>query len=378
MRIQATPLPASTILPLYERMAGKDVARRTLLAKNPKGARSTVVQPFNMSRREKAKSSAKAEVVDANEPTDLHQQFKAKPVPKGLLDPNRWNDLQVANSLREIARTERAEWMLEQSMAPADLDRRGSPEHRQGKLYQDPHLTFRPQVNEGIPDYDADAAKFERTRVKHHAVRKSTKQKPFNFRSEQLPAKSLDKVKLDIAMDQQRLKETRWPFKAPRTKATPPKFGPQAKAYVSLGKAAGAQVPRSTRATRMRVEAVRQSTQAAADAEMREKSRQTIKATKAHRHQRAVVLTARANDKTMELANARDSKTKAEKEKQFALEQAFEKELAAIQQRVENRTLLMEHGKETFHVPEELMAATNFGAYGHLSELSSSEYSSAY
>ena len=371
-------MPASTILPLYERMAGKEVARRTLLAKNPKDSKSTIIEPFKMSKREKAKSSVKAKANDAEGDAGHHyQQFKAKPVPKGLLDPNRWNDLQIANTLREVARTERAEWMLEQSVAPADLDRRGSPEHRQGKLYQDPNLTFRPKVNEGIPNYDADAATFERERVRNHVVRKSTEQKPFNFRSEQLPARSLDKVKLDIAMDHERLKETRWPFKASRTKSKPPKFGPHAKAYVSLGKAAGAQVPRSTRATRMRTEAVRQTSQAAVDAEMREQSRQTIKATKAHRHQRAVVLTARANDKTMEIANARDSKTKAEKEKHFALEQAFEKELAAIQQRVENRTLLMEHGKETFPIPDELLPATNFGAYGHLSEISSSEYSSS-
>lgn len=379
MRIHATPLPASTILPLYEQMYSKEFARRTLLAKNPKGASSTVIQPFKMSKRELEQKSKKATVAARNVPVDEeHKQFKAKPVPKGVLDPQKWNDLQIQKTLREVARTERAEWMLEQSAAPGNLDQRGSSAHRKGKLYQDPNLTFSPAVNPGIPDYDADTAKFEKQRVQNHKMRNVTKQKPFNFRSEQLPARTIEKVKLDIEMDNQRLKETRWPFKAPRTKSKPPKFGPHAKAYVSLGRAAGAQVPRSTRATRMRTEKVRQTTQAAVDAELREKSKLVLKETKAQRHQRAVVLTTRANDKTLEIANARSSKTKAEQEKAFALEQAFQHELAAIQQRVENRTLLMEHGKETFPVPEELMPATMMGAYGNLSDLSASESSSAY
>jgi protein FAM161A len=161
VRVHATPLPASTILPLYERMAHKEQARRNLLAKSPPGAHSTVVKPFKMSTREMAKHD-KATAKAAKPPTDDHQQFKATPVPRGLLDPNKWSELQIANKLREASRGDRAEWMLEQSTAPGgNLHTRGSPEHRKGAVYHDPNLTFSPAILKGIPDYNEEARKFE-------------------------------------------------------------------------------------------------------------------------------------------------------------------------------------------------------------------------
>jgi hypothetical protein len=210
--------------------------------------------------------------------------------------------------------------------------------------------------------------------------RKKITTNPFNFRSEQLQQpKSMDKVKLDIEMDQHRLPETRWPYKAARTKSAPPKFGPHAKAYVALGRAAGAQPPRSTRATRMRQDAVERTSRAALDAKLREESRLQLKETKAHRHQRAVSLTTKHNDMTLEIANARSVKTKAQQDREFALEQAFELELAGIQQRVENRTLLMEHGKDTFAVDQELVPGMMMAATGFAGVVDSdSDFSSPY
>ena len=115
MRPRPKPVPASTTLPLYERMLAREAEKRS--GRRSRGGGGGA-----------ARAEAPQKLKEAP-PAEWHlspeAQFKANPAPEAILDPKGWDVLQATEQYRREARGERAARMLATARAPADLDRRG-------------------------------------------------------------------------------------------------------------------------------------------------------------------------------------------------------------------------------------------------------------
>ena len=133
----------------------------------------------------------------------------------------------------------------------------------------------------------------------------------------------------------------RWPGgKGAYTKVS--KFGPHAQAYIALGRAMSAPPTRSTKATRLREDATRVNQERLAETEMRTTAQVQIRSERALRLKPDVIKAVKINDRTMALDAAKRLRSRVGKHMIKVNEHAYERELMAMQQRVEHKPLLFE------------------------------------
>lgn len=96
--------------------------------------------------------------------------------------------------LRKINSHLRAKDMLESSSAPIPLTR--DPHARTSLKTKDQHLgflqqnlTFKPRVNQSVPDFQTLYRNFQKLSVQNQSMREPTETKPFNLRTSSLSAK---------------------------------------------------------------------------------------------------------------------------------------------------------------------------------------------
>lgn len=128
---------------------------------------------------------------------------------------------------------ERSQQLLQEAKLPPRMEmwtKTAAQASAQKKPARDPDLTFRPNVNHHIPDYDRLYAQFTAALQKRKLMRASTpyvpdtlpanyddSAKPFQFHE----CNNLNRVIDDIARDEEILPETRWPFMSTRKKVNP-------------------------------------------------------------------------------------------------------------------------------------------------------------
>lgn len=247
------------------------------------------------------------------------------------------DEQRATEELHRRSRAERAQQLLAEAQAPANLDKRGLRRQAEPERYP-----FRPKINDRVPDYDKLAAEFENKLAGVRARRPTTQPHPFRFRSEQLPS-SKGSVLLDARLDDATLPETRWPFTMGRAPLPRHPRGPQAKAYLALSEAAQVREPQTTRAAEVRAAAVRKRQQEHSAQREREAFRREQWRERGTRLQPAVVATCRANDTSKKNRELRQRAVREKTAVERALELQYEAELALIKDRVERRPLLAQN-----------------------------------
>ncbi|NWU92245.1 F161A protein, partial [Upupa epops] len=253
-KFRANPVPAAVFLPLYHEIVQRNEERRRSVRERSQLKLLASQKPFKFIEREKQRNEIrKIQLRDLAGPEKKPKPFKAKPVPKYVYSPAVDDKLKEEELYREIRIRMRAEELLRNSSLPNS--RLALPSTGKKNKHQciDPQeMERRPKAPSSVPDFGALHQKFQKQLLHQKQVKHLTVCQPFNLRTPCIPSNK-GKILKDIQADEERLKETRWPFVSPRCK-------PQMRhssANSHLSGAGKSKSPRSTESTRRRLQAIR-------------------------------------------------------------------------------------------------------------------------
>ncbi|RMC07966.1 hypothetical protein DUI87_15438 [Hirundo rustica rustica] len=147
----------------------------------------------------------------------------------------------------------RAEELLRNSSVPnSRLASKGTNKKKKHKSTEPKQSEHKSKIKSSVPDFELLHEKFQKRLLQQKKVKHLTVCEPFDLWTSYIPSKK-DKILKDIQEDEEKLKETRWPFASPRRK---PQLG-QAGASSQLLGGAKSKSPKSTESTRRRLEALR-------------------------------------------------------------------------------------------------------------------------
>ena len=230
MKFRSTPMPASTLLPLYELLNAKNERRRDEVKQLSKQILKATEKPFGFTKREAEKKRMKAlsqRHERAKSESDRHL-FKAKPVPKHLFDPQISEQVREQEEYRRIRIKMRAQDLLASSKLPGSMQIKGREytvgslrkkrleENRHRAFMTEDHL-FQPAINDSLPNYEQAYLEFQRQLARRKSTKQTTTTEPFYLQTQLIPSRK-DKIEQELERDEQVLPETRWPYVAPRAK----------------------------------------------------------------------------------------------------------------------------------------------------------------
>lgn len=194
-QFRARPVPAHVFLPMYDEIMEQNEKRRKNAVEKRKEELLSMQKPFQLLVQDRRRHverpvSAPAEKVPS----------RRKSIPRSVLDPTISDGLREAEILRKINSHLRAKDLLESSSAPIPLSRvtrdsrtsRKTKEQHLGFLQQ--NLTFKPHVNESVPDFQTLYRNFQKLSVKNQRMREPTETKPFNLRTSSRSSKRGSKM----------------------------------------------------------------------------------------------------------------------------------------------------------------------------------------
>ncbi|XP_069806945.1 protein FAM161B isoform X2 [Dendropsophus ebraccatus] len=194
-QFRAQPLPAHIFLPMYNEIVEENENRRKSGMQKRREDLMSMQKPFQLL------------VQDRNRPVSAPPEKahrRRRPIPKSVLDPTVSDKLKEAEILRKINSHLRAKDLLASSSAPVPLSRdirqplsRTSLKIKQqhlGFLQQD--LTFQPQVNQSVPDFQKLYRNFQKLSLKKQRTQEPTASKPFNLRTSSVLSKSRSRTEV--------------------------------------------------------------------------------------------------------------------------------------------------------------------------------------
>ncbi|KAM5164019.1 protein FAM161A isoform 2-T2 [Mantella aurantiaca] len=254
-KFRANPIPASVYLPLYHDIMERNEERRRFVKERSKEILLASQKPFQFSEREERKKQfRKMHLVDFEESVNHLKHFKARPVPKSIYG-TAVNERQKEEELyRGIRIHMRSQELLRTSSYPTPtLACRSSTKSCKARCYeQEDEPRSRPKINTDIPNFQVVHQKNQERLVKSKNAKHVTICDPFHLRTDNIPSRR-EKILKDIETDEECLRETRWPFKSPRTQAQKNSL------MVSPREEAQVISPRSTESSKRREKAVRRS-----------------------------------------------------------------------------------------------------------------------
>ncbi len=231
-QFHATPVPASTYIPLYELINAKNHQRREQVQELTKDLLKSTERPFSFTKRDKEKKRLKAEMVRQSQlekaKSDKEQKFRARPVPKRLFDPQVNEQIREEEEYRRIRVKMRAEELLANSKLPGSMRsrkytdgelRRRRLEDKQSRAFMTRDHRFHPRINPKVPDYDQLFTDFQKELARRKKANRTTTVEPFYLRTELIPSRK-EQVEQELQRDDHVLPETRWPYMAPRSKVS--------------------------------------------------------------------------------------------------------------------------------------------------------------
>ncbi|NXI30275.1 F161A protein, partial [Sterrhoptilus dennistouni] len=252
-KFRANPVPAAVFLPLYHDIVQRNEERRRSVRERSKLKLLASQKPFKFIERERQRSETRKMLLkDVPPPENKTKAFRAKPVPKCVYSPDFNDKLKKEELYREIRIRMRAEELLRNSSVPNS--RLASKEANKKKKHNstEPKRTeHKPKIKASVPDFELLHEKFQKCLLQQKKVKHLTVCEPFDLCTSYIPSKK-GKILKDIQEDEEKLKETRWPFASPRRK-------PQGQAGANSHLLGGAKSksPKSTESTRRRQEALR-------------------------------------------------------------------------------------------------------------------------
>ncbi|NWR01500.1 F161A protein, partial [Paradoxornis webbianus] len=253
-KFRANPVPAAVFLPLYHDIVQRNEERRRSVRERSKLKLLASQKPFKFIERERQRSETRKMLLkDVPPPENKTKAFRAKPVPKCVYSPDFNDKLKKEELYREIRIRMRAEELLRNSSVPnSRLALKETNKKKKHKSTEPKRTEHKPKTKSSVPNFELLHEKFQKRLLQQKKVKHLTVCEPFDLCTSYIPSKK-GKILKDIQEDEEKLKETRWPFASPRRK---PQVA-QAGANSHLLGEAKSKSPKSTESTRRRLEALR-------------------------------------------------------------------------------------------------------------------------
>ncbi|XP_030914161.1 protein FAM161A isoform X1 [Geospiza fortis] len=250
-KFRANPVPAAVFLPLYQDIVQRNEERRRSVRERSRLQLLATQKPFKFIERERQRHEArKMQLKDLSPPENKIKAFRAKPVPKCVYSADFHDKVKEEELCREIRIRMRAEELLRNSSVPnsrlALKETTKKKKHRSTKPKQMEHKL---KIKSSVPDFELLYEKFQKRLLQQKKVKPLTVCEPFDLCTSYIPSKK-DKILKDMQEDEEKLKETRWPFASPRRK-------PQSGANPHLLGEGKSKPPKTTESTRRRLQALR-------------------------------------------------------------------------------------------------------------------------
>ncbi|NXJ92333.1 F161A protein, partial [Corythaixoides concolor] len=253
-KFRANPVPATVFLPLYREIVQRNEERRRSVKERSKLKLLASQKPFKFIEQEKQRNEIrKMQLRDLSAPEMKTKLFKAKPVPKCVYSPAVTDKLKEEELYREIRIRMRAEELLRNSSLPTSrLALKDTNKKKKHKCVEPKETEHKPKIKSNVPDFELLHQKFQKRLLQQKQVKHLTVCEPFHLRTPYIPSNK-GKILKDIQEDEEKLKETRWPYASPRRK-------PQMRhssANPHLSRFGESTSPKITQSTRRRLQAIR-------------------------------------------------------------------------------------------------------------------------
>ncbi|NXN24493.1 F161A protein, partial [Nycticryphes semicollaris] len=253
-KFRANPVPAAVFLPLYREIVQRNEERRRSVRERSRLKLLASQKPFKFIEREKQRDEIrKMQLRDLSTPEKKTKLFKAKPVPKYVYSPAVTDKLKEEELYREIRIRMRAEELLRNSSLPnSRLALKDTNKKKKHKCIEPKQTEHKPTIKSSVPDFELLHQKFQKRLLQQKQVKHLTVCEPFDLRTPRIPSNK-GKILKDIQEDEEKLKETRWPYTSPRRK-------PQmrhSRANSHLSRCGESKSPKITESTRRRLQAIR-------------------------------------------------------------------------------------------------------------------------
>ncbi|NWW50041.1 F161A protein, partial [Pedionomus torquatus] len=253
-KFRANPVPAAVFLPLYHEIVQRNEERRRSVKERSRLKLLASQKPFKFIEREKQRNEIrKMQLRDLSTPEKKTKLFKAKPVPKYVYSPAVTDKLKEEELYREIRIRMRAEELLRNSSVPnSRLALKDTNKKKKHKCIEPKQTERKPTIKSNVPDFELLHQKFQKQLLQQKQVKHLTVCEPFDLRTPCIPSNK-GKILKDIQEDEEKLKETRWPYTSPRRK--PQMRHSRANSHLSgFGESKS---PKITESTRRRLQAIR-------------------------------------------------------------------------------------------------------------------------
>ena len=192
----ASPMPASTYLPLHGLINAKNAQRKELVKKMTGNMLKSSEKPFQFSKREEERKQRKAAWLKQAEEQNITRfrgkTFKAKPVPPKLFHSSVEEEAQELEEYRRIRTRIRAEELLAKSKSPFSLRQQGAVDSAHNQCIPKEHFrphsrnrySFQPQITHKVPDYDKAYEKLQRQLLLKKQAKLTTVSEPFKLHTE--------------------------------------------------------------------------------------------------------------------------------------------------------------------------------------------------
>ncbi|XP_006122228.1 protein FAM161A isoform X1 [Pelodiscus sinensis] len=342
-KFRANPVPASVFLPLYHEIMERNEERRKSVKERSRDILLASQKPFQfIKREEQRKEIRKMQLKDLSLPEKKTKLFQAKPVPKSVYSAAINDKLKEEQLYREIRIQMRAEELLRNSTLPnSRLASKTFNKKRKQKCNEQKEVEHKPKIKSRVPDFVTLHQKFQDRLLKQKRVKHITVCEPFNLRTPCIPSNK-GKILQDIQADEEKLKETRWPYASPRCK---PQMRYSSENSSPLGHD-DSKSPRITESTKRRIQALRTSLEEKRKLEEEQKRSRAKQKQRAKKLQKLITTRAEANDPHQSLAQMSKSKLKIIRKHEKQRKQEYLRERKEMEERVNQRPLLLERATQ--------------------------------
>ncbi|XP_033095055.1 protein FAM161A isoform X4 [Trachypithecus francoisi] len=328
-QFRANPVPASVFLPLYHDLVKQKEERRRSLKEKNKEALLASQKPFKFIAREEQKRAAQEmQLRDFFKSKKKTNRFKARPVPRSTYGSTTNDKLKEEELYRNLRTQLRAQERLQNS---SPLPCRSACGRRNPRCpEQAVKLKCKHKVRCRTPDFEDLPERYQEHLSEHKSPKLLTVCKPFDFHASPHASIKREKILADIEADEEKLKETRWPYLSPvrcaGVKPVPCNYNP----------------PVTTVSSRGREQAVRRSLE---EKKMLEEERNRILTKQKQRMkelQKLLTTRAKAYDSHQSLAQISKSRVKYLRKSEKERMREYQRELEEREEKLKKRPLLFE------------------------------------
>ncbi|XP_072491553.1 protein FAM161A isoform X2 [Notamacropus eugenii] len=338
-RFRANPVPESVFLPLYHEILERNEERKKTVKERSQKILLTSQKPFTfIAREEQKKEARKMQLADVPKSKKKKNQFKARPVPRSTYSSTLSDRVKEEEFFREIRVHLRAQELLQNSSLPGNMQAHQSLSKRKPKHPEQGEKTrYRNKVKYQVPDFETLHTKFQKQLLEQKNPRPTTVCEPFDLLTLRIPSKK-EKILEDIQADEERLKETRWPYLSPRGKVR----ARCSKTEYPLCESSESESPRATVSSRRRQQAIRRSLEEKKTLEEDRKRSLAMQRQRMRELQKLLMARARAIDTHQSLAQMSKSRMTTLRKNEKERMKEYLQELEEIEKRLKKRPLLFE------------------------------------